>query len=92
MIGRDRIMALIPHQGAMCLLDEAVLWTAERIVCRAVSHLDPANPLRRAGGLHALCGAEYALQAAALHGALLADGTPQPAGERRILHGTWGSR
>lgn len=86
-IGRDRILALIPHAGAMCLLDEALSWTAGGIVCRTLSHLDPANPLRRAGRLHALCGAEYALQAAALHGALLADGTPQPAGYLAALRG-----
>lgn len=87
MIGRDRILALIPHAGAMCLLDEAISWTAQAILCRTLSHLDPANPLRRAGRLHALCGAEYALQAAALHGALRADGTPQPAGYLAALRG-----
>lgn len=86
-LGRDRISALIPHAGAMCLLEEVLSWTAEGIVCRTLSHLDPANPLRRAGRLHALCGAEYALQAAALHGALLADGTPQPAGYLAALRG-----
>jgi predicted hotdog family 3-hydroxylacyl-ACP dehydratase len=73
------IAALIPHQGAMCLLDRVLDWDADRIACAARSHLDPANPLRRAGGLAMLCGAEYALQAAALHGALR-DGRAQPAG------------
>ena len=44
--------------------------TADSILCLATSHRNPANPLRRAGRLHALHGAEYGLQAAALHGAL----------------------
>ncbi len=73
------IPSLIPHAGSMCLLDSVVAWTAADIRCRAISHLDPANPLRRHGRLSALCGIEYALQAAAVHGALRA-GTPQPPG------------
>lgn len=80
MIGRDRILALIPHQGAMCLLDRAVAWSATHILCEARSHLDPLNPLRRNGRLGTLCGLEYGLQAAALHGALAAGETPQPPG------------
>jgi predicted hotdog family 3-hydroxylacyl-ACP dehydratase len=63
---------LIPHQGRMCLLDRVEAWTATDILCRARSHLDPANPLRRAGRLAAVCGIEYGLQAAAAHGALAA--------------------
>ena len=55
----------------MCLLDEAVWWDEHAISCRARSHLDPENPLRRTGRLSAVCGIEYGLQAAALHGALL---------------------
>ena len=70
----------MPHAGAMVLLDRVVRWDADRIVCGARSHLDPANPLREAGRLACLCGVEYALQAAALHGALLAGGTAQRAG------------
>ena len=73
------IRRLIPHAGAMCLLAEIVAWTDDAIQCRATSHLDPANPLRRQGRLAALCGIEYALQAAALHGALRT-GAPQPPG------------
>ena len=63
----------------MCLLDSVVTWTDMAIQCSAVSHLDPANPLRRDGQLSAVCGIEYALQAAAVHGALRS-GTPQPLG------------
>jgi predicted hotdog family 3-hydroxylacyl-ACP dehydratase len=76
---RDAIAALMPHAGAMVLLDRTLSCDAAGIVCAAKSHLDPANPLRREAGLSAVCGLEYALQAAALHGALT-DGTPHPAG------------
>lgn len=79
MLGRARIAALIPHQGSMCLLDEIVAWDAQNILCRSRTHLDPDNPLRRAGVLGMVCGIEYGLQAAALHGALR-DGAPHPPG------------
>jgi predicted hotdog family 3-hydroxylacyl-ACP dehydratase len=55
----------------MCLLEEVLDWDAQRIVCRATSHRDPANPLRVAGILPAACGIEYGAQAMAVHGALL---------------------
>ncbi len=73
------IPSLIPHAGSMCLLDSVISWSADAIACRATSHLRPDNPLRRQGRLAALCGIEYALQAAALHGALRGGG-PQPPG------------
>ena len=85
MLDRDAIRALIPHQGAMCLLDGVRAWSATAIAATAGSHLDPANPLRRGGRLAMVCGCEYAFQAAALHGALLA-GTRQPAGRLAGLH------
>lgn len=76
-VGRDWIEAHIPHQGRMCLLDEVLEWDARRIVCRASSHLDSANPLRVGNRLPAACGIEYGAQAMAVHGALLAaDGAP----------------
>ncbi|MDH5577098.1 MAG: 3-hydroxylacyl-ACP dehydratase [Betaproteobacteria bacterium] len=55
----------------MCLLDEVLEWDTQRIVCRALSHRDPVNPLRVAGTLPAACGIEYGAQAMAVHGALL---------------------
>lgn len=79
-LDRAAIARLVPHQGAMCLLDRALHWDANGIACEADSHRNPANPLRRDGTLPAVCGLEYALQAMALHGALLAAGTPQRAG------------
>ena len=63
----------IPHQGRMCLLDAVTKWDAERIVCQASSHRAPDNPLRAGGRLGAACGVEYAAQAMAVHGALLAE-------------------
>ena len=78
----------------MCLLDRAVAWSATDILCEARSHLDPRNPLRRNGRLGTLCGLEYGLQAAALHGALAAGETPQPPGYLAALrdvalHARW---
>ena len=79
-LDRGAIARLVPHGGAMCLLDRALFWDAESIACEADRHRDPDNPLRRDGRLPAVCGVEYALQATALHGALLAEGAAQPAG------------
>jgi predicted hotdog family 3-hydroxylacyl-ACP dehydratase len=73
------IARLVPHGGAMCLLDRALAWDASSIRCESVRHRDPAMPLRRDGILPAICGAEFALQAMALHGALTA-AAPQPRG------------
>ena len=72
MIGRDDILALVPHQGAMCLWDEVVAWDAQSIRLRAGNHRDPAHPLRSGGRLHALHLCEYGAQAMAVHGGLLA--------------------
>lgn len=69
-IGRDAIAKLVPHHGAMCLLEEVLEWDAGSIACRASSHRDPANPLRSRGGLAAIVGIEYAAQAVAVHGGL----------------------
>lgn len=70
-LGREQIARLVPHQGAMCLLEEVLEWDAERIACRATSHRDPSNPLRGADGLAAVAGVEYAAQAVAVHGSLV---------------------
>jgi predicted hotdog family 3-hydroxylacyl-ACP dehydratase len=56
----------------MCLLDEVLHWTATRVQCRSSTHRDPANPLRARDRLAAVCGIEYAAQAMAVHGALIA--------------------
>ena len=66
------ILGHIPHQGSMCLLDGVEEWDAQRILCRATSHRALDNPLRAYDRLGAACGIEYAAQAMAVHGALLA--------------------
>src|SRR5207244_776658 len=40
MIGREAITRLIPHQGAMCMLDAVVACDAIRITCHSSRHLD----------------------------------------------------
>jgi len=71
MIDRNWIVAAIPHQGTMCLLDAVVEWNDERIVCIATSHRDPCHPLAIDGIVGIAAGVEYAAQAIAVHGALL---------------------
>ena len=56
----------------MCLLDCVEAWDEQRIQCRANSHRALNNPLRSNDRLGAACGIEYAAQAMAVHGALLA--------------------
>jgi predicted hotdog family 3-hydroxylacyl-ACP dehydratase len=66
----------------MCLLEEVLSWDAARISCRATSHRLADNPLRAHGRLGAACGVEYAAQAMAVHGAIMAHiaGAQAPAG------------
>jgi predicted hotdog family 3-hydroxylacyl-ACP dehydratase len=64
--------ALIPHAGTMCLLDEVVDWNATRLSARSASHARRDNPLRVEARLHAVNLCEYAAQAMAVHGALVA--------------------
>lgn len=79
MIGREQILRLVPHQGAMCLWDEVLEWGPEAIRLRADNHRDPAHPLRADGRLHAVHLCEYGAQAMAVHGGLLAGGAGRPA-------------
>jgi predicted hotdog family 3-hydroxylacyl-ACP dehydratase len=76
---RAGIAARIPHQGSMCLLDRLERWSATEVCCGTRTHLDPANPLRTSSGLLAPCAIEYAAQAMALHGALVAPPGDGPA-------------
>ena len=71
-LDRQWIANHIPHQGTMCLLDEVLTWNTSRVQCRSSSHRDTANPLRAYDRLAAVCGIEYAAQAMAVHGALIA--------------------
>ena len=62
----------------MVMLDRVDSYDAASITCHTTRHLDPANPLRHAGRLAALAGVEFCLQAAALHGGLLAGAAQRP--------------
>jgi hypothetical protein len=100
--GRADIERMLEHAGDMCLLDSTIAWDNQQIRCSAPAP-QAGHPLMREGRLPAIAGAEYAAQAAALHGALL-DGvsTPRPgmlanlrdvtfhrmvSGRRRIIDG-----
>ena len=78
MLNRDWIAAHIPHRDRMCLLDTVSAWSSENIRCTASSHRLADHPLRAEGRLGAACGIEYAAQAMAIHGALLAAGDDRP--------------
>ncbi len=71
-LDKSEIAALIPHAGAMVLLDEVRYFDETTIVCAASSHRDPSNPLAADGRLDTVRGVEYAAQAMAIHGGLTA--------------------
>ena len=77
-LDRDGIAERIPHSGSMCLLDGLLGWTADSVRCRASSHRDASHPLRSPGGLLSPVAIEYASQAMALHGGLMARPGTQP--------------
>lgn len=81
----------IPHKGRMCLLDEVLSWDATRIRCRSTSHRAGDNPLRTHGRLGAACGIEYAAQAMAVHGALIAASAPLASTVSSRLRGSLGN-
>ena len=70
MPGRTQIEQLVPHTGAMCLLDAVTAWDATHIDCSSAAP-GPAHPLAREGAVPAIAACEYAAQAVAVHGALL---------------------
>lgn len=72
LLDRQQILALIPHQGKMCLHDAVVDWNAEWIRLRSETHLDVCHPLRYGEQLRAIHLCEYGAQAMAVHGGLLA--------------------
>ena len=74
---RAEIRTRIPHSGSMCLLEGVRRWDQTTLDAYAISHRDPQNPLRGAERLHAVIGVEYAAQAMAVHGGLLASGGAQ---------------
>ena len=74
----------------MCLLECVEEWDEQGIQCRATSHRALDNPLRANGRLGTACGIEYAAQAMAVHGALLAppDSTAARVGYLVSVRGT----
>ena len=66
------IAGLIPHAGAMCLLERIEHWDDSSIVLATGSHRDPANPLAGRSGLRSIHLCEYGAQAMAVHGGLAA--------------------
>jgi predicted hotdog family 3-hydroxylacyl-ACP dehydratase len=88
-LNQNNIEALIPHSGAMSLLNKVLKWDEEHIICLANSHRDKHNPLRKENILSAVCGVEYAAQAMAVHGALARQDrseTPRPGYLASIKH------
>jgi predicted hotdog family 3-hydroxylacyl-ACP dehydratase len=77
-IRREQILTLIPHAGAMCLLDEVLVWDEASVRCLSYRFRDQDNPMRRADGtLGTACGIEIAAQAMAVHGRLTAQGVQE---------------
>jgi len=85
-LDKAALCRIIPHHGAMCLLDTVERWDDTSILCTTGSHRDPTNPLRRDNQLEAICGLEYAAQAMAVHVGLL-----QQRKERRLAVGYLGA-
>jgi predicted hotdog family 3-hydroxylacyl-ACP dehydratase len=76
-IGKAAIAALIPHAGAMCLLDSVVRWDRTSITCIASGRGAEDHPLAHGGRLDCVCGIEYAAQAMAVHGGLTSGRRPE---------------
>ena len=70
MLGKEQIRKLLPHGGAMCLIDEVRAWDRAAIECLTSTHRDPENPLRHQGALPIHAAIEYGAQAAGIHGGL----------------------
>lgn len=88
-IEQQELCGLIPHNGTMCLLETVEQWDEKRIVCTSRSHQSITNPLRSNDQLAAIHGVEYAAQAMAVHGGLLAreKGETSPGGFLAALRG-----
>lgn len=71
-VTHTELCKLIPHAEKMCLLDGVIAWDAESARCISNTHGSLDNPLRENGQLAAVHAIEYAAQAMAVHGGLLA--------------------
>ena len=63
-----RVEQLVPHRGAMCLLDEIVAYDAERLHARVTPR--PGATFSTAQGVPGWVGIEYLAQAAAAFGGI----------------------
>ncbi len=79
MVADARIAALIPHSGAMCLLERIMHWDDSSVTLATTTHRNPGNPLATAAGLRAIHLCEYGAQAMAVHGGLSAESRGQRA-------------
>ncbi len=77
-MNREQVAPLLPHGGAMLLIDGVTAFDRDGVACVSVRHRDPANPLRREGQLAGLHAVEFAAQAAAVHGGLSSRDGPAP--------------
>ncbi len=86
---RAEVEQLIPHAGAMCLLERVLAFDDAGLHAQSDAHRDPTHPLRRDGRLSALHLCEYGAQAMAVHGGLLAarEGRSAPPGLLVSLRG-----
>jgi predicted hotdog family 3-hydroxylacyl-ACP dehydratase len=75
-LDRAGIERLVPHAGAMCLLDAVTQWSPASISCTSALPAQD-HPLARNRQVPAIVASEYAAQATAVHGALL-DGADGP--------------
>jgi predicted hotdog family 3-hydroxylacyl-ACP dehydratase len=66
------LSSLIPHQGAMCLLERVLDWNDRGVRLETDTHRLADNPLRSGNRLRAIHLCEYGAQAMAVHGALKA--------------------
>jgi predicted hotdog family 3-hydroxylacyl-ACP dehydratase len=71
----DNIRDLIPHGGAMCLLERIVTRDQRGMTLATRTHASWTNPLRHGGRLRAIHLCEYGAQAMAVHGGLMARAT-----------------
>jgi len=76
----ERIAALIPHAGTMCLLERIEHWDDSSVVLATATHRRLDHPLATPSGLRAIHLCEYGAQAMAVHGGLAARARGEPAG------------
>jgi predicted hotdog family 3-hydroxylacyl-ACP dehydratase len=84
-LGKEEIRKLLPHAGAMCLIDEVREWSKASIECLTSTHRDADNPLRHRGVLPMHAAIEYGAQAAGIHGGLADHGGVAKRGYLAVL-------